>query len=75
MTDMTVTVTLIPQAAEALETTAALTGLSRTDVINRALQLYAFAEFERATGTEILLRRDGETSRLKITIAPEAEAS
>jgi len=75
MTDTTITVTLIPQAAEALETTAALTGISRADVIGRALQLYAFIEFERATGTEILLRRDGETSRLKITIAPETEAS
>jgi hypothetical protein len=75
MTDTTVTVALIPQAAEALETTAALTGMSRADVINRALQLYAFAEFERAAGAEILLRRDGETSRLEITVAPETGAS
>ncbi len=75
MTDTTVTVTLIPQAAEALEAAAGLLGISRADVIGRALQLYAFVEFERATGTEVLLRRDGETSRLKITIAPGAEAS
>jgi hypothetical protein len=66
MTDTTITVTLIPQAAEALETAAGLTGLSRTDVINRALQLYAFAESERATGAEILLRRDGSVKRLEI---------
>lgn len=69
MTDTTVTVALISQAAEALETTAGLLGVSRAGVMNRALQLYAFVEFERATGAEILLQRDGVTSRLKITTA------
>ena len=59
-----ITVALIPQAAEVLDATATLTGLSRTDVINRALQLYAFYEFERVTGAEFLVRRDGVTSRL-----------
>lgn len=66
MSEETITVTLISQAAEALNTTAEFLGLSRTDVINRALQMYAFFEFERATGTEILVRRAGRTSRLKI---------
>jgi hypothetical protein len=68
VSEQTVTVVLISRAAEALETTAGLLGVSHADVINRALQLYAFVEFERATGTEILIRRDGTTSRLKITL-------
>jgi uncharacterized protein (DUF1778 family) len=39
-----VTVNLIPKASQALERAASLTGDSKTDVINRALQVYAFVE-------------------------------
>ena len=51
-----VTVNLIPKAWEAANATAALLGLSRTDVINRALQAYAFLEQATAAGSEVLVR-------------------
>jgi hypothetical protein len=39
-----VTVNLVPRAARALEQVTTLTGYTKTDVINRALQLYAYIE-------------------------------
>lgn len=60
-----VTVNLIPAAWDAANETAARTGLTRTDVINRALQAYAWMERETASGGEILIRsKDGVTERL-----------
>lgn len=41
MSDLTkLTVNLLPQAVEALDAAAAITGDSKTDTVNRALQLY-----------------------------------
>ena len=61
-----VTVNLIPKAWEAANETAALLGLSRTDVINRALQAYAYLEAAIAAGSEILVRPgDGEVEQVK----------
>jgi predicted transcriptional regulator len=54
-------VSLVPRAQEALDATAERTGLSKTDVINRALQAYAFLEEQWADGAKILVRR-GETT-------------
>ena len=60
-----VTVNLIPKAWDAANETSAWTGLTRTDVINRALQAYAWMERETARGGEILIRsKDGVTERL-----------
>jgi hypothetical protein len=50
---------LIPRAQEALDLTVKRMGLSKTDVINRALQAYAFLEEEMTTGATVLVRRDG----------------
>lgn len=42
-----------------------LTEDTKTDVINRAIQIYAFLEYEIAKGHDILVREpDGETSKL-----------
>jgi hypothetical protein len=61
-----VTVNLIPKAWEAANATAALLGLSRTDVINRALQAYAYIEAELAGGSEVLVRSgDGSIEQVK----------
>lgn len=61
-----VTVNLIPKAWEAANSTAALLGLSRTDVINRALQAHAFLEAEIAGGAEVLVRSsDGSIEQVK----------
>lgn len=50
----------------ALELAASLLGLSRTDVINRAIQAYAVLVMDEARGAVILsLNKNGETARLK----------
>lgn len=60
-----VTVNLIPKAWEAANTTAAHLGLSRTDVINRALQAYAFLEQVVADGGKIIVSRRGGSEVVK----------
>ncbi len=60
-----VTVNLIPKAWEAANETASLLGLSRTDVINRALQAYAFFEQVVAAGSEVLVR-SGDGGELEL---------
>jgi hypothetical protein len=60
-------VTLVPPAVEAIGQLTAATGLTKTDVINRAVQIYAFIEERMREGSDVLLRnRDGETERVHI---------
>lgn len=60
------TVNLVPRAHAAMLLAAQITGYSRTDTVNRALQLYAFAENEMSRGGEILIRsKNGETQLIK----------
>jgi hypothetical protein len=60
-----VTVNLIPRAAQALHEASDLTGDSKTDTINRALQVYAYLEAITARGGEILVREpEDSTPRL-----------
>lgn len=49
------TVNLAPNAVAALEAAAETEGLTRTDVVNRALQFWAMVVDEHAKGTEIHL--------------------
>lgn len=61
------TVTLIPKAAQAVTTLMSITGLSKTDSINRAVQIYAFLAQQMADGKEVLLRdENGNTERVHI---------
>ncbi len=61
------TVTLIATAAQAVGTLMRVTGLSKTDVINRSVQVYAFLAQQMADGKEILLRdEEGNTERVHI---------
>jgi hypothetical protein len=54
-----VTVNLVPPASKALVKVIDLTGLSKTDTVNRAVQLYAFVEDIIAGGGEVLVREKG----------------
>ena len=58
-----VTVNLIPKAWAAAGDAAERLGLTRTDVINRALQAYAFLEEQIAAGAEVLVRQPDGTVR------------
>lgn len=60
-----VTVNLIPKAWDAANTTAARLGMSRTDVINRALQAYAFLEEAVAEGAQIVVTRKSGSEVVK----------
>jgi hypothetical protein len=55
------TVNLIPRAERALELASERRGDSKTDTINRALQMYAFIEEVTTTGGRIYVRRSGES--------------
>jgi hypothetical protein len=63
-----VTVNLIPRADAALTLAVELTGDSKTDTINRAIQIYAYLEHVKNEGADILLRdKDGTTKLLVLT--------
>lgn len=57
-----VTVNLTPQAVDAMRALAEKTGLGKTDVINRALQVYAIVDrlSERSGGALTIMNSDGE---------------
>ena len=62
---MRLTVNLIPRADKALQLAVQLTGDSKTDTVNRALQVYAYLEYVISRGSEVLIReRDGSTGRI-----------
>lgn len=60
-----VTVNLIPRASRALEQAGRLTGDSKTDTINRAIQVYAYLEEVWAKGGSILARNGDDITELK----------
>lgn len=60
-------VTLVPPAVQAISDLVEATGLSKTDVINRAVQIYAFLEAQRQTGSRVVIERpDGKTEGVYI---------
>ena len=61
-----ITVALIPDAEARLAALAARTGLSKTDLVNRAVTLYEFIDAEIRAGHQVLIRdQDGATSMVK----------
>lgn len=62
-----VSVRLIPKSMRALEALAERNGLSKTDVINRALQIYDYIDAEQGRGRQILSHdsEKGETHVLR----------
>ena len=57
-------VLLIPKAAAALTAVSEAESLKKTDIVNRAVQLYAWIQERRAAGDELLMRRPDGTSDL-----------
>jgi hypothetical protein len=63
-----VTVNLTARSSRALEVATELTGDTKTDTINRALQIYAFLQQASANSGSIYVResQDAELERLRI---------
>ena len=63
-----ITVALIPQAGEGLQQLQDRTGLSKTDITNRAITLYEFIDAQLRAGRDVLIRdndtRENQTVRL-----------
>jgi hypothetical protein len=59
-----VTVALVPKAVGDLQQTVERTGLSKTDIINRAVSLYEFIDGRLSDGAELLIR-DGKTGQVE----------
>lgn len=58
-----ITVALLPKVAADLQQLQERTGLSKTDIINRAITLYEFISAQQDAGREVLIRdkKTGET--------------
>ena len=63
-----VTVNLIARASRALQQVSQLTGDTKTDSMNRAIQIYAYLEEINARGGAVYVREspDSELERLKM---------
>lgn len=68
MTELTrLTVNLTPKSDAALTNLAERTDLNRTDLVNRALQLYDYVDKATEAGHQLMLRRpDGQLDRIKL---------
>lgn len=64
-----ITVALIPQAAQDLRRLQERTGLSRTDIINRAIALYRFIEAQLRERRDLIIRDQstGEARLVRLT--------
>ena len=61
-----ITTALTPQAAAALVALRGRTGLSITDIVNRAITLYDFTDSQQREGGRDLLLRDKGTGELQL---------
>ena len=61
-----ITVALVPKAANDLQVIHERTGLSKTDIVNRALSLYEFVDSELSAGAELIVRQDGKEHIIKL---------
>ncbi|MEU6322683.1 hypothetical protein [Streptomyces sp. NPDC047009] len=60
-------VTFVPAAVQAVQELTEISGLSKSDVINRSVQIYAFLAQEMAHGRQLMLRNeDGSLERVHI---------
>ncbi|WP_086564723.1 hypothetical protein [Streptomyces africanus] len=59
--------TFVPPAVQAIADLTESTGLSKADVINRAVQIYAYLDAQTRGGADLLLRGpDGPPEKLHI---------
>jgi len=63
-----ITVALIPQAATHMQQLQDRTGLSKTDLVNRAVTLYEFVDAQLRAGRDLLVRdgKTGETQAVRL---------
>jgi hypothetical protein len=61
-----ITVGLVPKTIDELQTLQDRTGLSRTDLVNRAITLYAFLDAQTEQGFELLRRRTDGGGELEL---------
>ena len=61
-----ITVGLVDQAAADLQAAHDRTGLSKTDIVNRAITLYEFVDAELYSGADLIVRRDGNDLLIKL---------
>jgi len=61
-----ITVALIDKAAADLQSTHERTGLSKTDIVNRAISLYQYIEAEIEAGGELMIHKDGKDYFIKL---------
>ena len=60
-----ITIALIPKASADLQRLQDSTGLSKTDIVNRAISLYEFFDAQMQAGNDLLVR-DPETSETQL---------
>jgi hypothetical protein len=72
---MWITVGLVRMAAADLKRTRDRSGLSQTDIVNRALTLYEFIDAELSDGAELYLRRDGHRYVIKLLSTMRGKAA
>lgn len=61
-----VTVALVPKAASDLQKAVERTGLSKTDIVNRAISLYEYLDARVSDGAELLVRiESGQVEQIK----------
>jgi hypothetical protein len=65
-----ITVALIPRVADDLQKLLDRTGLSKTDLVNRAITLYEFIDQELSSGRDLLVRdkASGETQVIRLLL-------
>ena len=61
-----VSISLTERAAEVVERWAEEQHLTLSEVVRRALSLYDLIESEQKDGADILLRKEGETEKLRL---------
>ena len=63
-----ITVALIPKAVAHLQRLQESTGLSKTDLVNRAISLYQFIDEQLGAGQDLLLqdKETGDTQRVQL---------
>ena len=60
-----ITVALIPKAAEELQRLQSETGMSKTDIVNRAISLYKFFQSQINANNDVIVR-DGKTGETQL---------
>jgi hypothetical protein len=62
-----ITVALVPKAGADLQSLQERTGLSKTDILNRAISLYEFLDTQIQNGNDFIVRdgRTGESQLVK----------